>query len=372
MTTTDDSTAHLLKNLEPDDDEDDDENTQPNSPNPKQAATAFSRMRRDSMSFSDLYSDADDDNSDDNDVHYDDNNAGTSGISICESERYFEANNRALKVLVVLCRGILNGDGKKLIDINAKPWCQIKPEKQVKPTNSEYVAEIKRRWTDFAGKPTNFKAEPSPKKWKTNRLLDWLDTNPITDASDIKYLEATAKGYRKAAIEAARKRAELADNLDEGKNWNSIILLLRMLHAIIEGDSGPNSIKAKFLKRLDISNDRLDIDNRNSTDVSEPTVWDDIADKCNDPGFNTWLNIYDTLHKTFATPLDKPMLFWSKGSSMSYKMLSNTQLSFKFSNQCQIYVRGSRQIHSHFQWVDWHATISTSMDVLPNTPPSRA
>ena len=65
--------------MEPNEDEDDNGNTQPNSPNPKQAATAFSRMRNDSMSFSDLYSDADDNDSDNDDVHYDDNNASTSG-----------------------------------------------------------------------------------------------------------------------------------------------------------------------------------------------------------------------------------------------------------------------------------------------------
>ena len=64
--------------MEPNEDEDDNGNTQPNSPNPKQAATAFSRMRNDSMYFSDLYSDADNDY-DDDDIHYDDNNAGTIG-----------------------------------------------------------------------------------------------------------------------------------------------------------------------------------------------------------------------------------------------------------------------------------------------------
>lgn len=283
------SCAVLMKNLESSDEESGDENVHPNSSGQVRAA---GRAR--SYSMGSLESD--DDNVDIETAANNNDNG-----DICAAERHFVEKGRTLRTLVTLCRGILDDDGNQLIDANAEPWCQIKPEKQVKPTNAEYVDEIRRRWKEFAGIPTNFKAEPAPKKWKTAQLLEWLDKNPVVDAANVAYLKAMAKEYKTSATEAARERAELANDLDEsGKNWNSDILLMRLMHVIIENDN----IKRAYLTRLDISNDRLDLDNRNSVDMAAPTCWEMISDTFNDPGYNTTSNRYPLLHSNFRVPRD--------------------------------------------------------------------
>jgi hypothetical protein len=60
--------------------------------------------------------------------------------------KYFVENDRSLKVLIVLCRGILDVDGNQLLDVASEPWKSIKPFSKVKPSTVDYRVEITRRW----------------------------------------------------------------------------------------------------------------------------------------------------------------------------------------------------------------------------------
>ena len=215
-------------------------------------------------------------------------------------DRHFTQNNESMKCLVVMCVGQTDVDSLLLIDLDKDPWKKLSKTK-VKPTNSDYMDEVNRRYkTYFAdadgGKKTG--PRPRPNGWKQDRLLKWLMDNPITREDDVDFLRKKVEDRKRVAINAAAQK-EKTDEYLAGA-WIGQEPLLRLIHALVEKDE----TKMLYLSRRDISRDRHVIDSRNSIEHRASTVWEKLAATWNNPDFNPVTETHDDLHSNFYNEIE--------------------------------------------------------------------
>jgi len=74
--------------------------------------------------------------------------------------------------------------------------------------------------------------------------------------------------------------------------------ILRLIHALIDEDD----IKRAYLMRLDVSSDRMVIENRNTPESKAASVWAMMSRKWNDPQFSPTTMKID-LHSDFHDPI---------------------------------------------------------------------
>ncbi len=198
-------------------------------------------------------------------------------------------HNFSVPGLVVLCQGLKDSEGKDFINIDEDPWKTMARE-IVKPKASMFRYEVVRRHDVFSlNGPT-----PRTKNWKIEKCQQWLNENPITAPHEIQYLQSKIQEQFLAQQQAnAAKKLEM-EALD--KNWVGKYPYLRLIHCIVDDES----IKLAFLKRNDIDNSRIALDNRNS-DIKDPSVYDMIADLWNDSNFAPETETFPDLHPDFTS-----------------------------------------------------------------------
>jgi len=97
--------------------------------------------------------------------------------------------------------------------------------------------------------------------------------------------------------EKAAKEMEEESSLFN-KRWIGKEPILRLIHALIDDDD----IKRAYLVRLDVSSDRMVIENRNTPESKAASVWAMMSRKWNDPQFSPSSMIID-LHSDFYDPI---------------------------------------------------------------------
>ena len=123
--------------------------------------------------------------------------AGAGVGSRPSAESYFLAKNQCMKVLVVMCRGLIDEhDGKPLLDPTEHPWNLFKPSATIKPLASDFKVEIEMRSSSSSSSP------PRPGAWNLGRILKWLDDNPIVAVDDVEFLTKTVLLKKKNSIAA--------------------------------------------------------------------------------------------------------------------------------------------------------------------------
>ena len=132
------------------------------------------------------------------------------GASRCPTELYFLENGQSFKVLVALCRGLKDEDGKTVLEPDTDPFWKSLRVFSRRPTADGWHVEISRRWNTFVSakvrpNPYDQRLGPRPKQWKLQKVLEWLDNNPIEATEDVAYLIATAKRRKE---EERRRRIE--------------------------------------------------------------------------------------------------------------------------------------------------------------------
>eukprot|EP00970_Alexandrium_tamarense_P015167 scaffold4754_cov329-Alexandrium_tamarense.AAC.1 len=98
----------------------------------------------------------------------------------CKAKVLYAEQNRSLKVLVVMSRGLVDEAGEPLFDENVEPWCKLNP-REWQSSRDDLAKEISRRWEDYVGK---VEGQPRPKQWKKPAMLEWLINNPIATLGD--------------------------------------------------------------------------------------------------------------------------------------------------------------------------------------------
>ena len=230
----------------------------------------------------------------------DDDDVDEGGDITTPAEHHFHFADHQVKALILLCRGMKADDGEELVDLQKAPWNTI--DKKDKPVRADYISEIQRRWK--ASNPNDNRVGPRPGSWKLQQMTDWLDQNPINAPREVRFLTAKFEEIKQELIAAevarvAESEAEAGMGL-KGMIWAGLLPFLRLLHAILDVEAN----RAAFIARNAISNNRAEVDNRNST-VRPPTCWEVITDTVNDPGFNPKSNdMPEELHEDFMHPID--------------------------------------------------------------------
>ena len=217
------------------------------------------------------------------------------------TEIYHREQNHSLRTLVVLCRGLMDKDGKnQILDIKEHPWTTLAAS-LIRPNAIEYSKEIERRWElvlDPKSSTASAMKAPRPKAWKLEKILEWLDSHPITGKADVEYLQRIVRERKKVVEDAEiqRQASTTNDNHDTNKNWTGTHAYLRLIHCLVDNDE----IKRAYLHRYDNPPGRLHIDNRNSIEKRNKSVWELISDKFNDPTFTPVTEALPTLHSDFT------------------------------------------------------------------------
>ena len=115
--------------------------------------------------------------------------------------------NQSLPTLITLCRGITDHDGFSLLDVDAEPWCSVRPARSIKPKAKDYMREIEWRWKTFLRPPQCTRVGPRPASWSHTQLVDWLDKHPIVDVTEVAYLTSKVQEVKAAMIESNQLRA---------------------------------------------------------------------------------------------------------------------------------------------------------------------
>lgn len=212
----------------------------------------------------------------------------TSDITKTETEKAYNALGNNVRGLVILCRGLKKENGELLIDIaKEEPWSSQAREK-IKPTNVHLKSEIIRRYNLD---PLSVGKKPLCSSWTRDKVFKWLDDHPITPTEDVAFLREMCKTHKedleKAITATAREEALLQ------KNWTGPVPMLRLIHCVID-----DRIKPAYLKRNDLSGDRLGVENRNSV-VAQPNVYSLIADLWNNKDFEPETESLADLHDDF-------------------------------------------------------------------------
>ena len=225
---------------------------------------------------------------------------GHESIAIVTAESFYAENGQSVRALVILCHGLLRDDGTPTVDVANLPWSQMK-RSAIRPKADELKAEIIRRWNVLcAGKHPALneapKATPRPKQWSLSKVHKWLEENPIGNGFGREFLLA-AVDERLVMAEKAVKETE--DELSLfNKKWIGKEPILRLIHALIDDDD----IKRAYLVRLDVSSDRMVVENRNTPASKAASVWAMMSRKWNDPHFSPTTRRID-LHSDFYDPI---------------------------------------------------------------------
>ena len=174
----------------------------------------------------------------------------------------------------------MRDDGTRAVDVANLPWSQM-TRSDIRPKADKLKAEIICRWNVIcAGTPPALnqapKATPRPKQWSLSKVQKWLKENPIGR----EFLLAAAVDERLVMVEKAAKETEEESSLFN-KRWIGKEPILRLIHALIDDDD----IKWVYLVRLDVSSDRMVIENCNTPESKAASVWALMSRKWNNPQF---------------------------------------------------------------------------------------
>ena len=208
-----------------------------------------------------------------------------------------------MKSLTVLTIGIKDDNGAALIDLDAEPWTSLVSTTS-RPQRDDLAEEVLRRYVseNLSDRP-DMKRLPQPRNWDKKKLLKWLDDNPVTDTIDVEFLKDTVCVRRAAAERNAKARAEAKESDEKsGGAWYGPIPMLRLIMALVDSDE----IRHAYMKRNDISNERIVLDNQKSVEKRARTVWELVADKWNDIKFEPETEVFEELHSEYSRPIKIP------------------------------------------------------------------
>jgi hypothetical protein len=121
--------------------------------------------------------------------------ADTDGIIgfALSSEQHYKNNNNSLRILAVMCRGVKTDDGSEIVHFDRDPWASLKVT-TYRPSLLEWRSEVWRRSKIYIptkrGSKLSKKDNPSPNQWTIPKCQKWLDLYPISDKSDVAFLQA--------------------------------------------------------------------------------------------------------------------------------------------------------------------------------------
>jgi hypothetical protein len=188
--------------------------------------------------------------------------------AVCQ-ELYVDSGNDKM-VLYLLSIGLKNILGEPLVAFDKEPWCSLPKNQFRSPKNTDLVTEIRRRAHE--GVSRNMTSIPRPTNWTRMQMMDWLESNPVSDAPSVDFLTSEVlrlhEVHQRMESERRQQHESSADtagaaNASSGQGggsgpWRGNVPYMRIIMCLTEDD-----VKALFLARANTLS-RAELDARNS------------------------------------------------------------------------------------------------------------
>ena len=185
--------------------------------------------------------------------------------AVCR-QMYVDSGNDKM-VLYLLSIGLKNNKSKPLVAFDKEPWCWLSKNQFRSPKNSDLVKEIRRR----ADLSRNMTSLPRPTNWTRMQMMEWLDSNLVSEACDVEFLTSEVlrlhEVYHRMQSERQQQlelSAEDATNVSGGQAgagagpWHENVPYMHIIMCLTEDD-----VKSLFLARANTLS-RAELDARNS------------------------------------------------------------------------------------------------------------
>jgi hypothetical protein len=208
-------------------------------------------------------------------------------VGICE--RLFKANGESLCELMSMCIGLKSGDDRTLGDALAEPYASMKFRKKVNPTQKHMSDEIKRR-AALEGIDL-----PTCKYWTKDKLVIWLNENPVTVPEDIQFLVMEECKLFHTVSAGKKETAAISETSSTSRSpsWTTNEPYLRLYHCCFHDEVKP------LLMSMNNVMDRPVLDARNSNARPE-TFFEAVARVYNDECTLFMSEMLPDLHYSFA------------------------------------------------------------------------
>lgn len=105
------------------------------------------------------------------------------GVDLSSSacKKAYEGLDRPKWMLMSMCIGLCSSDGRRMGDMEAPPYKEMKYRKLIVPTSAQLRKEVSRR-CEMTGDD-----EPKCRYWNLEKLTKWLKDHPITCLIDREY-----------------------------------------------------------------------------------------------------------------------------------------------------------------------------------------
>jgi hypothetical protein len=207
--------------------------------------------------------------------------------SLCESS--YKSNGEKLCQLMSMCIGLKSHDERTLGDACVEPYSSMKHRKKVNPTQKHMTEEIKRRAS------VNGDDSPTCKYWTKDKLVLWLNENPVSEPADISFLITTEKTLFDTVNSSKTAVSTVSDTSSRSAPWTTNEPYLRLYHCIFHEEVQP------LLMSMNDVMDRPTLDARNSSARPE-TFFEAVARIFNDDCVFFTTEILPDLHYAFAHP----------------------------------------------------------------------
>ena len=88
-------------------------------------------------------------------------------------------------VLYLLSIGLKSNNGEPLVASDKEPWRSLPKNQFRAPKNTDLVKEIRRRANL---RSRNMTLLPRPTNWARMQMMEWLDSNPVSEACNVDFL----------------------------------------------------------------------------------------------------------------------------------------------------------------------------------------
>ena len=182
--------------------------------------------------------------------------------AVCQ-QLYVDSGNDKM-VLYLLSIGLKNNNSEPFVAFDKQPWCLLPKNQFRSPKNSDLVKDIRRR----ADLSRNMTSLPRPTNWTRMQMMEWLDSNPVSEACDVDFLTSEVLRLDEVfhRMQSERQQLELsadATNVSGGRGtgtgpWRGNVPYMRIIMCLTEDD-----VKSLLLARANTLS-RAELDARNS------------------------------------------------------------------------------------------------------------
>ncbi len=114
-----------------------------------------------------------------------------------------------------MCIGLVNDQKQPIIDITQEPWISMKNQNTIKPLNPDLCNEVVWLWETYLAPFAGDKTGPCPISWKTPKLMEWLNQNPVMEFYYVEYLTKMADQHKMLHTRANAARKNNEESLDD-------------------------------------------------------------------------------------------------------------------------------------------------------------